>query len=271
MTSATSGPNGSGSYASACLQSSLASRLRARLDSRGSTLFRLTWKERATPSGRRICALRALVLRTSDSASTSALSMWPTATAQDGDSSGSRGPSSHTGRTLTDVARSSWPAAKASDADRGGCEAHRDGRRSNLIDTVQLATWNTPTAVEAGGTPEMMEQRKRELRACGVDQGATVTALNLQAQLAAWPTATARDHKDSSGQTLPTNALLGRTALLADSGPMPNGSPAPTESRGQLNPAHSRWLMGLSHAWDDCAPTETRSFDPLRQLSFGGL
>lgn len=47
---------------------SLVNRLRARMDSLGSTLFNLTWKERATPSGRSIYALRASVRRTPGSA-----------------------------------------------------------------------------------------------------------------------------------------------------------------------------------------------------------
>jgi hypothetical protein len=42
--------------------------------SRGSTLFRLTWKEWATPSGRPICALRGLAHRTSGNGCTSWLS-----------------------------------------------------------------------------------------------------------------------------------------------------------------------------------------------------
>lgn len=67
QTNATSGPSSSGSSASSALQSLLASRLAARLPLPGLMLYRLTWKERVTPLGRPISALRALVLRTSDS------------------------------------------------------------------------------------------------------------------------------------------------------------------------------------------------------------
>ena len=52
LTSGTYGQPGSGSSSSIALTSSLASRLKARLDGRGSTLFSLTWKEQATPAGR---------------------------------------------------------------------------------------------------------------------------------------------------------------------------------------------------------------------------
>ena len=66
LTSGTYGLRSTISFASADLQSSLASRLQAKTALLGSTLYRLTWKERTTPSGLSIPALRASAHRTSD-------------------------------------------------------------------------------------------------------------------------------------------------------------------------------------------------------------
>jgi hypothetical protein len=62
----TSGPSGSLLLSTTDLQSSLESKLRARLEGLGSPLYKLTWKHWDIPSGLRICALRARVPRTSD-------------------------------------------------------------------------------------------------------------------------------------------------------------------------------------------------------------
>ena len=69
QTSATSGPSSTGSSESIDLQSSLGSRLRARLEGLGSPLYGLTWKDWTMESGPPICALRGSVPRTSASES----------------------------------------------------------------------------------------------------------------------------------------------------------------------------------------------------------
>ena len=131
--------------------------------------------------------------------------------------------------------------------DRGGV---------NLQTAALLAGWPTPTTIDnnqVAGTGAAANAPKRG------------TTLGGAARLAAWPTPTATDGKGGyqggrlrngilSTDRLDVAAQLAEPVRLTVSGETLTGCTAGMESGVQLNPALSRWLMGLPHAWDESSP-----------------
>lgn len=235
LTSGTYGPPHIGLSASAALSWSLASNLAALTRMTGSTLYKLMWKPWAMPSGRLRFRLRASARRTRETV----LIGWPTPIASNG---------------------------------RGAGNFNRQGG-VNLQTAALLAGWPTPTATDGKGGYQGGRIRNGRL---------STDRLDVAAQLAGWPTPTTSNDRSPCPQEamrtyrengtkiqkrLQDVAALSGPVRLTVSGEMLTGCTAGMESGGQLDPDHSRWLMGFPQEWEDCAPTETLSTLKRRQRS----
>lgn len=289
MTKDTCGPSGTGSSRSAALASFLESRLRQKMASNGSILYRLTWKERVTPSGRAICALRASARSSAKQNSVEALSEklesgnqlksipvekqyggslpitlaalsrdnptsgsgfslsgWPTTTTRDWKDGGNPDVNVPANALLGRVVwLAGWPTPQTSDGSGGGQakRALNPDRSNDLNDFALLAGWPTPNAGPQNDTDTKWRERRE---ACKEKHGNNGFGLTLG--MAVQDTTPIR--YTATGETL--------TGYSAEMG-----------SSGQLNPAHSRWLMGLPPAWDDCAVTAMRLMPKSRKRSSG--
>ena len=135
------------SSASATLAAFMVSRFQAQTDCLGSTLYKLTWKDRVTPQQQSISARRASVLRTSGSGSTG----WPTPKAEDAESTGFSAKRLAEGKTpdnlnsLTPLAGWASPQSRDHKGSRTGESMYADkaGRPLNEQAANLLDGWKT--------------------------------------------------------------------------------------------------------------------------------
>jgi len=178
-TPATSGPSFDASSPSAVLQSSLESRLRARLEGLGSPEYALTWKHWDMPSGQPICALRASGHRTSGSVSTGAQYGWTTPQAHDA-----------TGRS---------PSQKVIHGTKHGCAC--------LVLDAQTAGWPTPTTDDANNVTRDSGEFKSLARTSGWATPCTPRDNDSDYSAFRW--------NPNKKQDDPNTQLLGRTTPLS--------------------------------------------------------
>jgi len=179
----------------------------------GLTGFALTWRPKATPSGRFWWVLGRSEPRTNGTESGS----WPTATAKDEASSGAAAYSTesgqHPGTTLTDAANGLWATASATDY-KGSVQGETLEGRRGMARGVRL-----PEQIARFGPPAL---EKRSTSGKSPD----------------WP-------------TLDVGAVTGGRSARGQSKPGRQSTLAATGQRGTLNSRWVAQLMGYPSDWLD--------------------
>lgn len=225
MTSAISGRTCSDSSKHIDLPSLWESRLRARMGSPGSTLYKLTWKVRSTPHGRQIPALRASALPTSGNGSTG----WATPSATDYKGGYQGGRIRHgvwsTDRLDVTAQLTGWATPTATDSKRGVKPPRPTDTGVPLTQMAGLSGWPTPVANDDNKTPEAHLAMKKRM-------GGNRTSITSLQVMSKYTEAT----------------------RLTASGEILTGSSARMDAGVRLNPALPRWLMSLPPEWCQAAP-----------------
>ena len=180
LTSGTYGPRFIASSESVRLESSLVNRLQVKTASIGSVLFRLTWKQRDTPLGVSICALRASVPRTSDKDCTSSEPAKP----------------------------APWITPQTHDTTvRGNVTADHHYSPHDLSNQALLASWPTPSVHNyEQADQEALEKRRRECKErTGNGNGFGMTLGNTAHSVL--PTASGQMPSGSPAETASTGQL----------------------------------------------------------------
>lgn len=274
------------------LSDALQSRANAALDrnlrGRGGMIYRFAWKRQDTPHGRQLFLLRPSAHPTSAKDCSSPPSIfdmpkagWQSPPAQPcGDT-----PETHERRQARVIEKhgrrmgtplpvqaslAAWPTPTTRDWKDGGNPDVNVPLNGLLGRVAWLAGWPTTRAADGEKNVRTAEGAMREIERKGTPQD-----LAQGAAIAGWQTPRARGDAGGSrwkdGDTtnledqIRYNLLIDPAlkshapARLTASGDLLTGSCAGMSDGGQLNPEHSRWLMGYPAAWGSCGATAMRS------------